>query len=66
MSLIRAGIYDRRKWGSGVSLLGSNPEPPMSALDRLKADIEARTRHVRFTPESGHRSSVSPRRARAR
>jgi hypothetical protein len=29
---ITAGIYDRRKWGAGVDLQGSNAEPLMSAL----------------------------------
>ena len=36
----------RAKWGSGVSLHGSNPEPLMSALPP-KADIGAATRSPR-------------------
>jgi hypothetical protein len=44
------------KWGSGVSLHGNNPEPPMSALGQ-KGDIAVCPHHLRFTPESGHRSA---------
>ena len=54
------------KWGSGVSLHGSNPEPFMSALgqkqtSRLlramsalppKADIGTQSRNVRFVPKA--------------
>src|SRR5690349_24915738 len=54
------------KWGSGVSLHGSNPKPPLSALGQKqtsddvhimsalppKADIHWRDRHVRFVPEA--------------
>jgi hypothetical protein len=54
------------KWGSGVSLRGSNLEPPMSALGQKqtlrgvrpmsalppKADIVERQWHVRFVPKA--------------
>jgi hypothetical protein len=54
------------KWGSGVSLHGSNPEAPMSALGQKqtlanvrvmsalppKADVNHRERHVRFVPKT--------------
>jgi hypothetical protein len=54
------------EWGSGVSLHGSNPEPPMSALgqkqtSRLvramsalppKADMGTQSRDVRFVPKA--------------
>jgi hypothetical protein len=54
------------KWVSGVSLQGSNPEPPMSALGQKqtlhseigmsalppKADIAEHDRHVRFVPKA--------------
>ena len=41
------------KWGSGVSLHGNNPEPPMSPL-WAKAVIQPCLSDVRFTPNSGH------------
>jgi hypothetical protein len=54
------------KWGSGVSLHSSNPEPLMSALGQKqtlrrlllmsalppKADIGTQSRNVRFVPET--------------
>jgi len=60
------------KWGSGVSLHGSNLEPLMSAMGQKqtwqpvspmsvppKADIRYRDQHVRFVPEADkvHRSN---------
>ena len=46
------------KWGSGISLHGSNP---LTAHVRFgsKADMEASPRDVRFTSKSGHWLSVS-------
>jgi hypothetical protein len=62
------------KWGSGVSLHGSNPEPLMSALGQEqtfrsvramsalppKADITAAQTNVRFVPKADimHRSNI--------
>jgi hypothetical protein len=54
------------KWGSGVSLQGSDPEPPMSALGQKqtlgkvtlmsalppKADIGTQSWNVRFVPKA--------------
>jgi len=64
--VITSGIYDRRNGLSGVSLHGSNPEPPMSALGQKqtsrhlqpmsalppKADIRRRYSDVRFVPKA--------------
>ena len=36
LDAITARIYDRRKWGSGVRLHGSNPELRMSALGQKR------------------------------
>jgi hypothetical protein len=41
------------KWGSGGSLHGINPEPPDVRFGS-KADIQAPSSDVRFTPKSGH------------
>jgi len=40
------------KWGSGVSLRGSNLEPPMSALGQKRTlrNIDEGDRHVCFVP----------------
>jgi hypothetical protein len=60
------------KWGSGVSLHGSNPEPPMSALGQKqtsahvgvmsalppKADIDRACRDIRFVPKADIRAAV--------
>jgi hypothetical protein len=70
-------IRDSRlvKWGSGISLHGSNPEPPMSALGQKrtfglfiamsalppKADIGSRDPDVRFVPKADiYASSGAP------
>jgi hypothetical protein len=38
------------KWGSAVSLRGSNPEPLMSALGRLpKADMSNRSKTILYS-----------------
>ena len=68
--MLRLGDYTRdlrrTKWGSGVSLHGSNPEPLMSALGQKqtlkrphpmsalppKADIDRARRDVRFVPKA--------------
>jgi hypothetical protein len=66
------------KWGSGVSLHGSNPDPPMSALGQKqtlgkvrlmsalppKADIAERDWNVRFVPKADSRTAANNRQSR--
>jgi hypothetical protein len=45
------------EWGSGISLHGSNPGPPMSALGG--PDISHGAPNVRYLPESVHWESAA-------